>query len=217
MNYNTEREAIIMREYGRNLQRCIDYAKTIPNKEQRQKAAEDIISYMEILNPQLKQSQDYERKMWTQLFIMSNFELDVDSPYPVPHSKEEAELKPEPLPYPRSNIKMKHYGKNVQALIKRAVALDDTDKEEELIQLIANYMKTSYKNWSNEEVNNDLIREDIRNLSKGELEISDDMDIEITAPTTTKRASNRRRGQSSNRRGSSRNNRNNNRSNRRYR
>lgn len=217
MNYNTEREAIIMREYGRNLQRCIDYAKTIPNKEQRQKAAEDIISYMEILNPQLKQSQDYERKMWTQLFIMSNFELDVDSPYPVPHSKEEAELKPEPLPYPRSNIKMKHYGKNVQALIKRAVALDDTDKEEELIQLIANYMKTSYKNWSNEEVNNDLIREDIRNLSKGELEISDDMDIEITAPTTTKRASNRRRSQSSNRRGSSRNNRNNNRSNRRYR
>lgn len=217
MIYNTEREAIIMREYGRNLQRCIEYAKTIPTKEQRQIAAENIISYMEILNPQLKQSQDYERKMWAQLFIMSNFELDIDSPYPVPHSKEEAELRPEPLPYPRSNIKMKHYGKNVQALIKKTIALDDSDKEEELIQLIANYMKTSYKNWSNEEVNNDLIREDIRNLSKGELEISDDMDIEITATTINKRSSSNRRRGPSNRRGAPRSNRNHNKNNRRHR
>lgn len=181
MNYNTERESIVMREYGRNLQRCIDFVKTIPSREKRQIAAEEIIQIMTALNPQVKQSQDYEQKLWSQLFVMSNFELGVDSPFDVPKSKEEAQSRPDPLPYPNSNIKMKHYGKNVQALIKKAVALDDEKKEEDLVQFIANYMKSSYKNWSNEEVNNDLIREDIRRLSKGELEISDDMDIEITA------------------------------------
>lgn len=193
MMYNTEREAIIMREYGRNLQRCIDYAKKLPTKEKRQAAAENIIQIMGILNPQIKNVQDYEKELWSQLFIMSDFELDVDAPYPVPMSHEEVFARPDPLPYPKSIIKMKHYGKNVQSLIKRAVALDDPEKEEELIQLIANYMKTSYKNWSNEEVNNDLIREDIRNLSRGELEISDDMDIEITATTATHRRPSKRR------------------------
>lgn len=205
MNYNTKREAIIIKEYGRSLQRYVDFAKKLPSKEQRQTAAESIVNMMAILNPQLKHTQDYKQKLWSHLFVMANFELDVDAPFPVPTTAQEAHMIPAPIPYPRSNIRMRHYGKNVESLIKKAVEIEDPQQKDDLVQLIANFMKMSYKNWSNEEVNNDLVREDLRTLSKGGLVISDDMHIEITAPTGNNHNNNRRRNtQSKN------NNRNNN-------
>ncbi len=218
MNYNTKREAIIMKEYGRSLQRYVDFAKKLPSKEQRQSAAESIVNMMSILNPQLKHTQDYKQKLWSQLFIMANFELDVEAPYPVPTNEQEAYIAPTSIPYPRSNIRMKHYGKNVETLIKKVVELEDPQQKDELVQLVANFMKMSYKNWSNEEVNNDLIREDLRTLSRGGLVISDDMHIEITAPTGGHQSSNKRRNtQNKNRNNSSyprnNNNRNNNKNN----
>lgn len=193
MNYNTRREAIIMREYGRSLQRYVDFAKQLPSRDQRQTAAESIVNMMSILNPQLKHTQDYKQKLWSQLFIMANFELDVDAPYPVPKNEEEAYIAPANIPYPRSNIRMRHYGKNVETLIKKVVELEDPQQKDELVQLVANFMKMSYKNWSNEEVNNDLVREDLRTLSKGGLIISDDMHIEITVPTGNHQGNNKRR------------------------
>lgn len=221
MNYNTKREAIILKEYGRSLQRYVEFAKSLPEKSQRQTAAESIINMMSTLNPQLKYTQDYKQKLWSQLFIMANFELDVDAPYPVPMSKLESDIKPAPLPYPKSNIRMKHYGKNIESLIAKAVSLEDPQQKDELVQLIANFMKMSYKNWSNEEVSNDLVREDLRTISRGGLVISDDMHIEITAPTGNNQ-NRRRNNQNKNRSTTSnnrnfRNNNNNNKNNKRFR
>lgn len=214
MNYNTKREAIIMKEYGRSLQRYVDFAKKLPTKEQRQAAAESIVNMMAILNPQLKHTQDYKQKLWSQLFIMANFELDVDAPYPVPTTQTEAYIAPVAIAYPRSNIRMRHYGKNVETLISKAVEIEDPQQKDDLVQLIANFMKMSYKNWSNEEVSNDLVREDLRTLSKGGLVISDDMHIEITAPTGNNHNNNNRRRNTQNKNRSnssySRNNNNNN-------
>lgn len=208
MNYNTKREAIIMREYGRSLQRYVDFAKKLPEKEQRQQAAESIVQMMSILNPQLKYTQDYKQKLWSQLFVMADFQLDVEPPFPVPMTAQEAFVAPGAMPYPKSKIRMKHYGKNVETLIKKAVTIEDDKQQDDLVQLIANFMKLSYKNWSNEEVNNDLIREDLRTLSKGGLNISDDMHIEITAPTGNNQ-NNKRRNSNKGRNSYSRNNRNN--------
>lgn len=178
MKYNTQREAIIIREYGRSIQRYINYAKQLPTKEERQAAAEAIIQMMTILNPQNKHTADYKQKLWDHLHLMANFELDVDSPYPLPEPKALQE-KPKRLPYPGSRIRMRHYGKNVEKLIEKAANMEEVEKKDELVQIIANFMKLAYKNWSNEEVSNDLIREDLRTLSLGKLRVSDDMHIEI--------------------------------------
>jgi hypothetical protein len=178
MKYNTQREAIIIREYGRSIQRYINYAKQLPTKEERQKAAESIIQMMTILNPQNKHTADYKQKLWDHLHLMANFELDVDSPFPIPEPKA-LQAKPKRLPYPGSRIRMRHYGKHVEKLIEKAANIDDVEKKDELVQIIANFMKLAYKNWSNEEVSNDLIREDLRTLSLGKLRVSDDMHIEI--------------------------------------
>ncbi len=212
MIYNTKRDAIIMKEYGRSMQRYVDFAKKLPTKEQRQIAAENIISMMGTLNPQIKLTQDYKQKLWSQLFAMSNFELDVDSPYPIPTTYEDAKIIPAHIEYPRSNIRMKHYGKNVETLITKAAQMEDNEQKEALVQLIANFMKMTYKNWSNEEVSNELIKEDLRTLSKGGFNISDDMHIEITVPTGPSN-NNRRRNNSNKNRNNSNKNRNNNKNN----
>jgi hypothetical protein len=178
MIYNTKREDITIREYGRYMQRFIEHAIQLPTKVERQAAAEYIIELMAILNPHLKTAVDYKNKLWDHLHIMSDFKLDVDSPYPVPNP-EDARIKPSYLPYPKATMRMRHYGKNVEAMVQRAIETEDPEKKEAFILLIANYMKLAYKNWSNEEVSNDLIREDLRTLSRGKLEVSDDLKIEL--------------------------------------
>lgn len=178
MIYNTRREAITMREYGRHMQRFVEHVKALPSKEERQVAAEQIIEMMSILNPQNKSTADYKQKLWDHLHVMANFELDVESPYPVP-APEEAQIRPSEVPYPKSRIRMRHYGKNVEAMVQRAVELEEPEKKDALVQIIANFMKLAYKNWSNEEVSNDLIREDLRTLSNGKLNVSNDMHIEV--------------------------------------
>jgi hypothetical protein len=208
MIYNTRREAINMREYGRHMQRFVEHIKQLPKKEERQAAAEQVIEMMAILNPQNKTTVDYKQKLWDHLHIMSNFELDIDSPYPMP-APEEAHIKPSFIPYPKSKIRMRHYGKNVEAMVQRAVELDDPEKKEALVQIIANFMKLAYKNWSNEEVSNDLIREDLRTLSKGQLSVSDDMHIEVkvaaNAPGSSQGQNRNKKGKGKFKPGSNRN------------
>ena len=177
MNYNTDRNDIEMREYGRHVQKMVDYAVGLKDRNERQNVAENIIQLMGILNRQLRNAADYKHKLWDHIFIISNFKLDVDSPYPKP-TEETARIKPANLPYPQKRIKLKHYGKNVEALVKKAIEMEDEGKKEIFTEIIGNFMKLAYKNWSNEEVSNDLIKEDMKSLSGGELEISADMNIE---------------------------------------
>ncbi|MFN8237747.1 MAG: DUF4290 domain-containing protein [Chitinophagales bacterium] len=186
MNYNTDRNEIEMREYGRHIQKMVDYAVSIPNRAERQKVAENIIQLMGILNPQLRNTADYKHKLWDHIFIISKFKLEVDSPFPIP-TEATARIKPSELPYPQQRIKLKHYGKNVEALVAKAKAMEDEGKKEIFTEIIGNFMKMAYKNWSNEEVSNELIKEDMKSLSGGELEISEDMNIESMSRNQPKR------------------------------
>lgn len=204
MNYNTDRNDIEMREYGRHLQKMVDYAITIQDRNKRQKVAENIINLMSTLNPQLRNTTDYKQKLWDHIFIVSKFQLEVDSPYTIP-TEETARIKPANLPYPQNRIKLKHYGKNVEALVVKAINMEDEEKKAAFTEIIGNFMKMAYKNWSNEEVSNELIKEDMKSISGGELAISADMNIENMSrnqPQQRRHAQNNRS-----------NNRNNNRSN----
>ncbi len=166
-----------MREYGRYVQKVIDHAITLEDKKERQAVAESIIQLMGILNPQLRNTADYKQKLWDHLFIISKFQLEVDSPYPIP-TEATARIKPSHMSYPQKRIKLKHYGRNVESLVKKAIEMEDEGKKELFTEIIGNFMKMAYKNWSNEEVSNDLIKEDMKSISGGELEISEEMNIE---------------------------------------
>ncbi len=223
MNYNTDRNDIEMREYGRHLQKMVDYAVDLKDKKERQKVAEHIIQLMGILNPQLRNAADYKHKLWDHIFIISDFKLEVDSPYPKP-TEETARIKPANLPYPQKRIKLKHYGKNVESLVTKAIKMEDEGKKEIFTEIIGNFMKMAYKNWSNEEVSNELIKEDMKSLSGGELEISADMNIESMSrnqqksrkfstnnrPNNNNRNNNNRPNNNNNRNNNNNNNRNNN-------
>ena len=166
-----------MSEYGRYVQKVIDHAVKLEDRKERQVVADNLIHLMGILNPQLRNTADYKQKLWDHLFIISKFQLDVDSPYPKP-TEATAHIKPSYMPYPQKRIKLKHYGRNVEALVKKAIAMEDEGKKELFTEIIGNFMKMAYKNWSNEEVSNDLIKEDMKSISGGELEISEEMNIE---------------------------------------
>lgn len=212
MNYNTDRNDIEMREYGRHVQKMVDYAITIEDRKERQKVAESIIQLMSILNPQLRNTSDYKQKLWDHLFIISKFKLDVDSPYPIP-TEATARIKPSNIPYPQKRIKLKHYGKNVETLVKKAIEIEDEGKKEAFTEIIGNFMKMAYKNWSNEEVSNDLIKGDMIVLSGGELEISEGMNIESMARNQQKQQRKFSQGGNGNRNKNNRNKNNRNRNN----
>jgi len=207
MNYNTTRICIEMREYGRHVQDLINYAITIEDKDKRQKVAEAIVHLMEILNPQLKNVVDYKQKLWDHLFIMSKFQLDVNAPYPIP-TAETARIKPTHLPYPQHKIKYRHYGRSVEAMIKKAIEIEDEEKKATFTEIIGNFMKLAYKNWSNEEVNNDLVKDDIKTMSKGLLEISDEMNIETMTKNHRKKTFQQQQNNRNNKNRNNRNNRN---------
>ena len=147
MEYNTDRDALLMPEYGRNIQKMIQHVKTIEDRALRQKYAEGIIKLMEILNPQLKTAEDFHNKLWDHLFIMSNYDLDVDCPYPV-ITKAQREAKPEPMEYPTPIKRNKHLGKHLNKVIDLAVEEEDEERQRGFTNAIAYYMKLAYSNWN---------------------------------------------------------------------
>ena len=176
MNYNTQLPHLIISEYGRNVQSMVEHCCTIENRDDRNRCAKAIIQVMGQLNPHLRNVEDFRHKLWDHLFIMSDYKLDVDSPYPI-KDRAEIEKRPKRLPYPQSRIKYKHYGKNVETLVAKAISTEDPDKQAGFTQCIGNFMKLVYQNWSKENVNDETIKNDLRLLSKGALVISDEQDI----------------------------------------
>lgn len=178
MLYNTSREHLLIREYGRHVQRIIARAIEIENREYRNKFANEIIELMGQLNPHLRNVEDFKHKLWDHLFIMSDFKLDVDSPYPK-KTREEINRKPDRLPYPKSKIRFKHYGKHVEALVKKAKATEDEEKRAGFAHTIGNYMKLVYQNWNKENANDDVIKDDLRLLSDGELSLDREANLNL--------------------------------------
>ena len=179
MDYNTNRPHLIIPEYGRNIQKMVEYAITIENRDERNKIAQAIISVMGQLNPHLRDIVDFKHKLWDHLFIISGFRLDVDSPYPRPN-KETIYKKPDPMDYPQSKIRYKHYGKTIELLINKAASMEKNEEQETLIKVIANLMKKSYLTWNRESVDDRLIINDLKNLSKGEIQLDEDFQLDLT-------------------------------------
>jgi hypothetical protein len=172
MEYNTQREKMIIPEYGRNVQSMIEHCCGIKNRDERNVCAKAIIQVMGQLNPHLRDVADFTHKLWDHLFIISEFKLDVDSPYPKP-SPETFKEKPARLTYPQGKIRYKHYGKTIEGIIKKAKALKDGPEKEELTRLIANHLKKSYINWNKDAITDDVIFKNLYELSDGGLKMDE--------------------------------------------
>ena len=170
LEYNTEREHLIIPEYGRHLQKMINYAKTRETKEERNKLAQAIIAVMGNLQPHLRDVPDFQHKLWDQLFIMADFELDADSPYDMP-SKEELTSRPDPLNYPQNHPKYRFYGNNIKTMIDVALTWETGEMKEALVYTIANHMKKCYLNWNKDSVEDTVIFEHLFELSNGEIDL----------------------------------------------
>jgi hypothetical protein len=170
LEYNAERSHLIIPEYGRHLQKLIDQATAIEDVEERNKAAKYIIQVMGSLNPHLRDVLDFQHKLWDQLFIMSDFRLDVESPYPIP-SREVLQLKPDVLNYPQNFPKYRYYGNNIKYMIDVANKWEDGDMKSALVKVIANHMKKSYLSWNKDTVKDDVIFEHLFELSDGKLDM----------------------------------------------
>ena len=172
MEYNSQRPKLIISEYGRHIQKMVDNACAIEDREQRNQAARAIIVVMGKLNPHLRDQSDFRHKLWDHLFIMSDFRLDVDSPYPIP-SRESLATKPSKLQYPSNLIRYKHYGKIVENLIDNARKIEDPALKESMVSAIAHHLKKSYLAWNRDSVADDIIFKDLKDLSSGSLQMPD--------------------------------------------
>ena len=169
MEYNTTRSRMLMPEYGRNVQKMVEYLLTIEDRAVRLRNAEAVIELMGTLNPHLKLIEDYKHKLWDHLYQMTDFLLDVDSPYPMP-TREEVFQKPEVLPYPSAKIPNRHLGHNLDSLLKKAMEETDPEKRQGLTQAVGYYMKLAYTNWHREPVHDDMIKNELALLSNGLLQ-----------------------------------------------
>ena len=169
--YNTERPDIQFPEYGRSIQEMLLHAKTIESPQKRQKTVESIIGLIIMLGPQGNRNMDdYREKLWNHVFALTNYELDVTPPAGIIIRREEDRVRPEPLGYPKTATRMRHYGNSVHALIQKAIEMPEGPKREGFVEVIASYMKLAYKTWNKEHyVSDDIVKEDLEILSNGQL------------------------------------------------
>jgi hypothetical protein len=170
MEMNSGRPEITLPEYGRNIQKMVEYALTIEDREERAKCCKAIISVMGQLFPYLRDMEDFNHKLWDHLHIMSGFRLDVDSPYPKPEPSQFVQ-KPERISYPQSQVKFGHYGGYVERMVDKCVAMEDGEEKTNFIIAIAKLMKQNALNWNRASITDDVILQDLKYLSKGKLSV----------------------------------------------
>ncbi len=171
MEYNTTRNFLVMREYGRHIQKMVEYLLTIEDKEERQRNAFAVIELMGFLNPHLKNVEDFRHKLWDHLFLISDFTLDVESPYPIP-TRETLKAKPERLRYPKRYPRFNHLGKNIEVVIDKALKEENPEKKQGFANAVAYYMKLTYSNWHKELVHDDNIQTELSSMTNGELQFN---------------------------------------------
>ena len=171
MEYNTNRAKLLMPEYGRNIQQMVEYCKSLPSKEERNEVAKTIVEFMGQRNPHLRDEENYKHKLWDHLYILADYDLDVDAPYPFP-TREELAQKPNRMDYPSFENEYKFYGKSILQLIDRAIELEEGEEKEALIQVIANNMKKSYNVYNKEHVQDEVIFRHLKELSQDKLDLT---------------------------------------------
>ncbi|MDX8554183.1 DUF4290 domain-containing protein [Tenacibaculum sp. 1B UA] len=172
LEYNSKRSKLIIPEYGRHIQKLVNHCIALEDKEERNTMAKAIIDVMGNLQPHLRDVPDFKHKLWDQLHIMADFELDVDSPYETP-SKEELQEAPDRLPYPKSASKYRFYGTNIQTMIDVALTWEKGEMKEALVFTIANHMKKCFLNWNKDTVDDNVIFNHLYELSDGRIDIRD--------------------------------------------
>lgn len=166
--YNTQREGIILKEYGRNVQKLVNYIRTIPDKDKRTQMATTLIELIKQLAPVVKEPHENPQRMWDDLYIIADFNLDIDNPFTTP-DRTILFKKPRKMEYPQSEVRFKHYGKNVERLIKEAIKKEDPKEREEAAIYLGKLMKTFYSNWNKETLDDSVIVKDLKVLSQGKL------------------------------------------------
>jgi len=157
-----------LKEYGRNVQKLVDYIRTVPDKDKRTALATTLIDLIRQLNPAVKDQPENPQRMWDDMYIIANFDLDVNAPYPVP-TAEILNKKPMKMLYPQSDVRFKHYGKNIEKLVKEALKKNTPEEKEEAVIYLGKLMKTFYGAWNKEILDDSVILKDIKNMSEGKL------------------------------------------------
>ena len=196
-DYNSTRSKLLLTEYGRNVQNMVKYIVALPTKDERNRYAAVVIELMGFLNPHLRDVADFKHKLWDHLHIISNYELDVDSPYPKP-TPEAIHLKPEPLKYPHQRIRYKHYGKTIELMIEKAKSIEDPERKKYMVQSIANFMKMAYVQWNKDSVADESILADLVAMSRGELQVDESINLNRVEYRPAPQTNNNNRGGRSN-------------------
>ena len=171
LEYNTDHEQLVISEYGRNVQRMARHLHSIAERNERNRAAQQVIDVMAMLNPTNRDAADYKQKLWDHLFQIAGKELDVDSPFPKPDKEVVFHQNRRPG-YPNQDIKIRHYGKIIERMIDEAVAMEEGAERQSLCEYVANFMKMSYRNWNKVVINDEDIFQDLRKLSRGHINLS---------------------------------------------
>ena len=170
MEYNTTRSNLILREYGRNFHKLVDHIKGIKEKEKRNELSKTLVDMMKVTHPSFSDQSEVEAKLWDDLFIMSDYSLDIDSPYPIPEKKSKDDMSKR-LDYPKNKIRYRHYGKKIELLIKEACKLKNEEDKEAAVIHIGKIMKSFFGMWNKESIDNNVIVENIKELSNNKLTI----------------------------------------------
>ena len=176
MDYNTQRDKLLMSEYGRHVQDMVNYVKNIPNKEKRNEQIQAVVAVMGTLNPQLRDINDFKHKLWDHVQVIADFDIDIDSPYPTP-TKETLNTKPNVIPIQKSPIKIAHYGRNIQNMIDVIAEKEEGEIKVYMIKTLASYMMQQYLIWNKDTVEEQTIFRDIVALSNGRITIPEDMHL----------------------------------------
>ncbi|MDR2653283.1 MAG: DUF4290 domain-containing protein [Prevotellaceae bacterium] len=170
MDYNTQRKKLQLPEYGRNIHKMVEWVKALPNKEDRNRQIKAVIAVMGNLNTHLRDVNDFRHKLWDHIQVISDFQMDIDSPYPIPE-KATLQEKPKKLAYKSNPLNVPYYGRYILEMIDVILKLEDSEKKQCLIMQIANQVKKSYIAWNKDSVKDDIIIKDLYNLSGGAINL----------------------------------------------
>ncbi|MDR3351335.1 MAG: DUF4290 domain-containing protein [Prevotellaceae bacterium] len=170
-DYNSQRRNLVLPEYGRHIQKMIQYVKSIKDREKRNEQVRAVVAVMGNLNPHLRDIVDFRHKLWDHVYLIADFEIDIDSPYPLPTPATFKE-KPATIPYPKSPVSIMHYGRNIENMLKVLADIPECPNKETMITAMANYMKKQYLTWNKDTVTDDIILKDMESLSKGRIHVN---------------------------------------------
>ena len=176
LDYNTEREKLAMPEYGRNVLKMVEDVKRIEDRAKRSEQARAVVRVMEILNPQVHSADNWEQKLWDHLYIMAGYDLDVDSPYPMP-SPEQRKSRPEIIPLKKKPIKATHYGRNIESIIDLIASEPEGEMKTAMIRSLAMYMRQQYLIWNKDRVADTTIFSDIEKLSDYRIKVPEGLTL----------------------------------------